>query len=76
MCPEPDFGLCYHSLMEYYRPSPETSREEISTILERYFKSKQEKETEQRRTPPLSQRSATMREYPDPSMNTNRKGGD
>ncbi len=37
MCPEPDFGLCYHSLLEYYRPSPEGSRSQLSAILARFF---------------------------------------
>ncbi len=37
MCPEPDFGLCYHSLMEYYRPSKEYSKSQLSVILARYF---------------------------------------
>ena len=37
MCPEPDFGLCYHGLIEYYRPSPETSRQQLTEILDRFF---------------------------------------
>ena len=37
MCPESDFRLCYHSLMEYYRPSPEGSRSQLSAILTRFF---------------------------------------
>lgn len=51
MCPEPDFGLCYHSLMEYYRPSPECSRSQLSEILARYdTRNSGEKGTERRLT--------------------------
>lgn len=45
MCPEPEFGLCYHRLIEYYRPSPEDACQQLAAILERHF---QEKERERR----------------------------
>ena len=51
MCPEPDFGLCYHRLMEYYRPSTEVSSRQLSGILERYFTQKAENDKRIRRKP-------------------------
>lgn len=40
MCPEPEFGLFYHRLIEYYRPSPEASSEQLVEILEQHFAQK------------------------------------
>ena len=35
MCPEPDFGFQYRSLIETYRLAPETSKRQCLTILDR-----------------------------------------
>lgn len=50
MCPEPDFGLCYHSLIAYYRPSPETTKSQLADILARYFSRQAGEETRRMKT--------------------------
>lgn len=37
MCPEPDFGLQYRSLIESYRLAPEISARQLEQILKQFF---------------------------------------